>query len=422
MFEFLNVPFSFLMKGCLFISGNHYLLALLFFALAVQIILIPLTIKQQKSQIQMAKMRPKEMAIREKYKGRNDKVTQQKMNMEIQEMYQANNYNPLSGCLPLLIQLPIIFILFTIVRQPITYGARLNESFITDYSEKAVVFYQEEKETLLKNGVSKEDQIIVDIDKYIKYLGVDEKGKFDYSKKNKSENELVLSRFLIDGKENLEALKKQGLLKDDKLIVKYDKIVKEEDVKLLPKYRVGPINLVDMPSLKGNYWLLIIPLLVFLTSFFSTKLTRKFSGNPQSDANGNPMGGGFFMEVGMPIMSAIFTFSFSAAVGVYWIWRSLIGMIQTVIVAKAMPIPKVTEEEIAEARRELKGKTKKKKVITIEVDEDDDSYDNMIVKKSEKKNNENLVRSSSKIEMLTADEDVPQKHKETKEQAESDEN
>ena len=41
---------------------------------------------------------------------------------------------------------------------------------------------------------------------------------------------------------------------------------------------------------------------------------------------------------------------------------------------------------------------------------------------SEKKNNENLVRSSSKIEMLTADEDVPQKHKETKEQAESDEN
>ncbi len=397
------------MKGCLFISGNNYLLALLFFALAVQIILIPLAIKQQKSQIQMAKMKPKEMAIREKYSGRNDKATQQKMNIEIQEMYQANNYNPFSGCLPLLIQLPIIFILFNIVRQPITYGARLDQSFLENYSEQAVVFYQEERETLVKNGVSEEDQVIVDIDKYIKSLGVDDKNKFDFSKKNKNENELVLSRFIVDGEENLQDLIDQGKLKDDALVKKYNKIVKAEDRELLPNYRVGPINLVEMPSLKGNYWLLIIPLLVFLTSFLSTKITRKFSGNAQPDANGNPMGGGFFMEVGMPIISAIFTFSFSAAVGVYWIWRSLIGMIQTVILAKAMPIPQVTKEQIAEARKELKGKVKKKKVITIEVDEDDDSYDNMIVKKSANRSGDSIVRSSSKIEMLTADEEIPSK-------------
>ena len=62
--------FSYLMKGCLYISGNHYILALFFFALVMEIVLLPLAIKQQKSQIQMAKIKPKEMAIREKYKGR----------------------------------------------------------------------------------------------------------------------------------------------------------------------------------------------------------------------------------------------------------------------------------------------------------------------------------------------------------------
>ena len=100
--------FSLVMKFCLSISGNSYLIALFFFALIMQIVLLPLAIKQQKSQILMAKIKPKEMAIREKYKGRNDQVTRQKMTMEIQEMYQKNGYNQFGGCLPLLIQLPII--------------------------------------------------------------------------------------------------------------------------------------------------------------------------------------------------------------------------------------------------------------------------------------------------------------------------
>ena len=114
------------------------------------------------------------------------------------------------------------------------------------------------------------------------------------------------------------------------------------------------------------------------------------------------------MEVGMPLISAMFTFMFSAAVGAYWVWRSLIGMGKTVILAKAMPIPQVTEEQIAAAKRELKAKpAKKKKVITIEVDEDDDSYDEMIVRKSAttQKNEDPLKRTPRKVEMLTVDDD-----------------
>lgn len=434
MFDFLNVPFSYLMKGCLFIAQNNYLLALLFFALIVEIILLPLSIKQQKSQIQMAKIKPKEIAIREKYKGRNDKVTQQKMSLEIQDMYQQSGYNPFSGCLPLLIQLPIILVLFNIVRQPITYGVRLTDvesKFNTDYYEQAVVFYQEEKEALDKSAFASETEYnayINRLDTYLKELGAKEDGTVEVNgtelknyvfssdtleKAKKSSAEIVLVRLMNNGKENIEKLAEEGKINYELNPDFNTEVLDELDEyrEDLPKYRVGPVSLVETPDMspevKENYWLLIIPLLVFLTSFFTTKLTRKVSGNTQTDANGNPIGGGLFMEVGMPLMSAMFTFMFSAAVGAYWIWRSLIGMLKTVILAKAMPIPQVTEEQIAEAKRALKAKpAKKKKVITIEVDEDDDSYDQMIVKKSSAQKTEDpLKRTPRKVEMLTADDD-----------------
>jgi YidC/Oxa1 family membrane protein insertase len=150
---------------------------------------------------------------------------------------------------------------------------------------------------------------------------------------------------------------------------------------------------------------MIVPILVFLSSWLSTKLMRKFSPQ-QTDANGNPIGGGLFMEVGMPLMSAIFAYSFSAAIGVYWIWRTVISILQSFIMSKVMPIPAVTEEQIAEARREMKTKQKKKKVITIEVDEDDDSYDALVVEKKSAPVSEDVTtRKPRTVEMLTADDE-----------------
>jgi hypothetical protein len=74
--------------------------------------------------------------------------------------------------------------------------------------------------------------------------------------------------------------------------------------------------------------------------------------------------------------------------------------------SKVMPIPAVTEEQIAEARREMKTKQKKKKVITIEVDEDDDSYDALVVEKKSAPVSEDVTtRKPRTVEMLTADDE-----------------
>lgn len=422
--NFIYDIFSYLMKGCLYISGNHYILALLFFALAMEIVLLPLAIKQQKSQIKMAQIKPKEMAIREKYKGRNDRTTQQKMTMEIQEMYQQNGYNQFGGCLPLLIQLPIIFILFAIVRQPISYASDLTKDdadFIKNNSSYAVEYYQAEKEALIKeNFDNTEDynEYVKLIDGYQLELGgkelKDEKTEsglkiYEFNEDaNLSQAEMALSNIIINGKAELDYLIEKGHI-DASFMETFDEYGFDDYADDLPEYRIAGVSLLNEPDFGRNLWLMIIPLLVFLTSFFSTKVTRKFSGAAeQTDANGNPIGGGLFMEVGMPLMSAIFAYSFSAAIGAYWVWRTLISMIKTVILAKAMPVPVVTEEDIARAKKEMKATQKKKKVITIEVDEDDTSYDGMIVEGTKTKTVDPTTRTPRHIEMLTADDENEQ--------------
>ena len=81
--DIINIPAGYVIKLCNNIVGNQYLLALIIFSIIVEIILLPFSIKQQKNSIKQAKMRPKEMAIRKKYAGRDDQPTKQKMSMEI---------------------------------------------------------------------------------------------------------------------------------------------------------------------------------------------------------------------------------------------------------------------------------------------------------------------------------------------------
>ncbi len=431
--SFIYDIFAYLMKGCLYISGNHYILALFFFALVMEIVLLPLAIKQQKSQIKMAQIKPLEMAIREKYKGRNDRATQQKMTLEIQEMYQQNGHSQFSGCLPLLIQLPIILILFTIVREPITYSSSLDGFNVQSEAKIAVEFYEAEKNALIKDAFegTEYDEEYKKLIGYQQELGlakVEEDTPSDVFKFSYNDTEyyptgvgaypeMALQRLMIDGDEKINELAEAGKI-DKSFLEKtasngktYGEILAYfnscEDK--LPNYKIAGQNLINEPDFKENIWLMLIPLLVFLTSFLQTKLTRKFGAAAnQTDANGNPIGGGLFLEVGMPIISALFAYNFAAAIGAYWIWRTLIGMLKTFILAKAMPIPVVTEEQIAEAKKAMKAKQKKKKVITIEVDEDDNSYDDMIVHNSGNSNKKAVdptQRTPRRIEMLTADDE-----------------
>ena len=128
--DIINKPIGWVLKMCSKIVNGDYLFAILIFAVFVELVLLPFGISQQKKSIKQARLRPKEMAIRKKYSGRDDKPTQMKMNEEIQELYQKEGYNPLGGCLPLLIQFPLLIALYNVVINPLKYICNLSDDAI----------------------------------------------------------------------------------------------------------------------------------------------------------------------------------------------------------------------------------------------------------------------------------------------------
>lgn len=384
--SFIYWPFAWIMKGCLFISGQYYLIALLFFALAMKLLLLPLAIKQQKSQIESASFAPKEMAIRKKYAGRTDKVTQQKMLTEIQEEKQKAGISLTAGCLPMILQLVLVIILYAIVRAPITYSFNFDTKEQYDLYKQSIELIQEYKDAADPESENYQ-AFINELTQLQQKLGGVTTAETEEDKK------AVNQVYKIDAKYSETSLPAgyeydlAKMIKDENALSKiaekhgvaltkteFENVIDPEYGERLPNFDfIAGTSLLDTPSITTFNWLLIIPLLVFASQYFSTRITRKLSPQ-QLDANGKPVGGGLFMELGMPLISTIFSFSFSAAIGVYWIWQTLIIILQSVILAKAMPLPVFTPEQYAEAERELKAKTKKKKRITIEIDEDDDSF------------------------------------------------
>ena len=134
--DIINVPLGWLLNVFYNISGN-YLVALIFFAVIIKIILLPLGIKQHNNSIRQAKIRPKEAAIVKRYQNQKSQAAQQKKNAEIQKLYQDEGYNQLAGCLPLIIQLPIIMCIYSVVRSPLRYLCGLSKELVNKVLEVA---------------------------------------------------------------------------------------------------------------------------------------------------------------------------------------------------------------------------------------------------------------------------------------------
>ena len=309
---------------------DSFILGTLYFAIALEILMLPLGIHQQKNSRKQAKLRPKEMAIRNKYKGRNDQATQQKLNMEIQELYTKEGYSPMAGCLPLLLTLPFLFALYYVVIDPMTYifGAPtgLTSAFLT---------FADAPRAAGGLGLTLGSQRgTIEVLSLIREGGLSIDGLADFA-------------YLANGSECLAAL--DGM------------------VDRIPDFNLFGLNMGLTPGFnnKDQLMLIFMPVLTFLVYFFSGKISRKFSFQPmQNEAQKDPAQGcsNNMMNIMMPAMSAWFTFMVPAAVGLYWMFKSVLGVIKTIVIAKVMPLPVFSEEDYKAAERELAGKDKNKPV------------------------------------------------------------
>ncbi|MFI3210856.1 MAG: YidC/Oxa1 family membrane protein insertase [Peptostreptococcaceae bacterium] len=101
---------------------NSYGFSIILFTIFIKLLLLPLTIKQTKSTKAMQDIQPKIQEIQLKYKDKPEKQSQ-----EIMELYKEAKINPMAGCLPLLIQMPILIGLFSVLREPWVYGIFENQ-------------------------------------------------------------------------------------------------------------------------------------------------------------------------------------------------------------------------------------------------------------------------------------------------------
>ena len=301
------------MKLLTTITGGNYVLGLFIFAIVVEILMLPFGIKQQKNSIKQARMRPKEMAIRNKYKGRNDQATQQKMAQEIQKMYQEEGFNPMGGCLPLLIQLPLILALYRIVIDPLRYVLGMAQGVST-----ALTTYCNTAKAAGGLGLN---------------LG-----------SNRGTIEMIS-----------QASDKLGGLKDFAFFSNSAECFDKLNGVSIPNFNVFGLNMGQVPTFTSI--LVLVPILTFVFYFFSMKLTRKFTYQPaMQDAQ---MGcSNNMMDIGMPLMSVYIAFIVPAAVGIYWIFKSVLTTLKQFILHKTMPLPVFTEEDYKAAERALKGKSK----------------------------------------------------------------
>ena len=313
-------------------SGS-YAIALLFYALIFKVLLSFFSVKQQKNQIAMAKLAPKMAVIREKYRGRTDAVTMRKQQEEMMELQRKEGYSPFSGCLPLLLQLPIIIILYNVIQSPL--------SFLMNYPDKLVI----ELWNCVK-GLSGE-AAITEIGKVsqIELVGLIKEAATGINAGPVSQ--VYLNGALFDGG-----------------VSPYVGVAFSEITAALPNFDLWGLNLALTPSFNPISWLVVIPFIAAGFQWVTMFITRKLSGNSQMPAGGDDAQAQMslkMMDLVMPLMTLFIAFGFSAMLGLYWIYQSILGIIQSIILHKLMPIPKYTEEELKAMRKAKKAEEKAQK-------------------------------------------------------------
>lgn len=262
---------------------GKYAFALFLYALLFKLLFLPMAIKQQKSQIVMARVAPKMEKIQAKYRGKTDEASMQKQQREIMELQQKEGFRPLSGCLTMFLQLPVITFLYKVIRSPLSYICKLTGEEIIKI-----------KDIITAAGITP---------------ALDEIGLVA------NIHELGVGTFA-------------GI-----------------DLTKLPDFTIFGANLARTPSFSEFSILWLVPILAAALTWLSSYLMRKWNnistvpaGNGEAQGK-SPMN---FMELMMPLMTLWMTFSFSGMLGVYWIYQSVLGILQSFILSKAMPIPKRT--------------------------------------------------------------------------------
>lgn len=295
IFAIFAIPFGWLMRAIYNLVGN-YGVALILFTLITKLVLLPLSIKQKKSSIRMNIFNPMIQNIQKKYG--NDPAKQQEKLAELQNDY---GFSMTSGCLPMLIQLPILFGLIDVIYKPLRYIAGISRDVIKSIEPVA-------------------EKIVGRLSKY-------------------SPQTDIISAI----KQSPEA---------------FSKFLSAEEIAYVQNMNLSflGMDLSMTPSLKVFNALLLIPILSVVFMLVQQILTMRLNGQKME----GPMK---FMPFYTSAMFLYFGFIMPAGVSIYWIFSSVFGIIQEYILTIFFDPEKEkakVEREIAAKRKRKKEMEKQR--------------------------------------------------------------
>lgn len=288
-------------------------LCIILFTIVVKMLMLPLTIKQQKSSKLSAQMSPELSAITAKYKGKTDEASRRKMQMETQAVYEKYGTNPMVGCLTLLISLPILFALYRVIYAIPAYVGDVKDMYnIAAESIRGVEGYAQ-----ILADFAKEAAIGVDVEK----IGTFKDG--------------VLTNINI-----IDILSKCNAA-DWKILADFfptlDITAFSKPIIDIHQFVFG-MSVLDTPSWTSIS--VLIPILSTAFQFLQTKLS--LSGTQQKD---NPAASSMkTMNIFLPIMSGFICFMMPIGAGLYWIVTSVVQIVQQFFINKYMN--KISVEEL----------------------------------------------------------------------------
>lgn len=294
IYNIFSYPFGYVIAFLYHIFNDNYLMAILFFAIIIKLILLPSSISQQKNQAKSKRMQKRINQIKEKYKD-----DQKKQNEAMQEFYQKEGFSSMStGCGALFIQFFIIMGLYGAIYKPLTYILRIDRIYGKGTVEK------------LTNAVQ----------------------AFSHSAGRRAANYNEIT------------------------VLKYVPQLQQAHTGVNPKvfpvlqdfaqhFNAVGFNFGDIPRqlMHTEHLIVLIPILSFvfamLSSIYSMVRMRKM--NDQSQSSMMSMG---CMMLFMPLISLWLAFEFPVGIGVYWAFNSLLGLIQMIILDRVYTPEKVIAE------------------------------------------------------------------------------
>ena len=323
---------------------HNYGLSIIIFSVLLKLILLPLSIKQQKTLKKTAKLQGKVKEIQEKYK--ND---QNKMNQEMMDLYKRENMSPLGGCLSSIIQIVILLAMFLLVRNPLTYMLKTDQNTVNEVTNYIKIEGENIEAAYPQISILK--YVSKNRDKTID-LGINDFVE-EYKKENdKNNNEDLdieeVKRLYQEKKENEEISEKEENLVDlDSLYINMN---------------FAGLDLSNIPKENWEDWtVFVIPVLYVVTSIVSMKLTTALTSSKKNkdiieiksdekDKDGEKGNSPEDMSEQMnksmtwfmPVMSVSISLIAPLGLALYWLVNNILMIIERVVLSKIL---KSEEEE-----------------------------------------------------------------------------